>query len=233
MADLRNSNLVLMSNMPDGTEPAHVYTRYLYKDESIEEIEEAYCVETPTGLYGGFFLHFKTPADAQKFAFQHDKTSAGDLSHIYKKEIEVKVIPVSVAPKPDDVQLRLTDFLRDSKAMMRTKTVRIRGMVTLHPIRHVRKMCDDAFELYNPNDDPMWGPIATDWNPHLTQIVLDTSCLNDEVLVRLSSEEAASHIVSVYNGSYHNNATTYAVCVSMTMSSTGSSRPRRRRQRKK
>ena len=210
MSDLNNSTLVFMTNMPDGTEPAYIYNLYHLSDgDSVTEIEEAYGESCEYG----FYLYFKTPADAQAFNLRLDKSSAGEFSHIYKKEINVKVIHMSAAPDAVDVKLRLTDYLHANKAMPRTKTVRIRGMVTRSPLAHVKRMLNEAFDLYNPNDDPMYGPVATDYHPGFKHVFIDHACFDNEAIVRLTSEDAAKHIVGTYNGWYYNNTTTYAVCV--------------------
>ena len=119
MADPTDSSLVLVSNMPLGRESVYIYTCLLLKNTSVKEIEAARYDDHSTDI--GFHIYFGSSGHAQAFNAEYDQSGAGEYSHIHKKYIDVKVIPISAGPKHEDVRLCSTDFLRENGAMPFTK----------------------------------------------------------------------------------------------------------------
>lgn len=190
MAGMLNSSVVLIANLPFGTEPAWIHKNLV--SGPFKEIEM---------VHDQFYVHLATLAEAQAFSGSYNGTSAGEKSHTYKKEISVKVISITDAPKPTDVSLRLTEFLQAEKHMPSTKTVRLRALPEGHPRRAVMEMCNEAFDCYEEEDYRQ------------LHIEIINSHYRPEALVRFTSKEAACVFVDEYNGAYWKNATTYAECV--------------------
>ncbi|KAL1606505.1 hypothetical protein SLS60_003910 [Paraconiothyrium brasiliense] len=189
--------------MPEGTEPAWIWKSLLYREfgRKVKEIEMA----------NDFYVHTDTPATAQAIVARFDGTGCGEKSHLYKKAISVKAIPMTEAPEEDRVRLRLTDFLKTEAHMPRTKTVLVRGLPHGHPKAAVKAMCDQIIDDWNINDDPALGPLTKDLQPRVLHI--EMGIMTNDALVRFTSWEVADEMVAVLNGGFWNNATTYAECV--------------------
>jgi hypothetical protein len=201
MFDRTQCALLKMTNLPDGAEPAWVYTAILYRNPTVQEIEMA---------PGAFYCYVDSTADAQSIAANcNRRVVLAEYAHTYK-EIFVEVVPMTQAPATTG--LCLSDFLRTEKDILKTKTVQFRGLPRGHPTRAVKEMSEKCFEYLENLDDEFspTGYANTDTNPRIVSI--DASNGN-EVLVRYSSEHTAAEIVSNYNVSFWKNNVVYVECV--------------------
>ncbi|KAL5386485.1 hypothetical protein DPSP01_004210 [Paraphaeosphaeria sporulosa] len=190
MANSTSTTLVRVDRVSPGYDPAAFYRELVYdKEHSIKEIEMIYGES-----YGGYGITYTmycfvdSYANAQRLA----QTLAGrrhGKSHLSSK-------------------MRLSDFLRDEKAMPKTKTVRFDGLPDARRHAIVCELFNESsFALVVDELDP------NDWEKSADQYIEHVENLYDSVLVRFKNVQSAWSIVRQYNGTCYKNDTIYLTCV--------------------
>ena len=151
---------------------------------------------------GDMYCYIDTPENAQDIARRNGVFTMSRFSNANTK-LSVELVSVSDAPADDAISMRLSDFLRDEKNALRTKTVQFRQLPTNNTISNVKEMIEES-GLEN-------GEFNDDSNPGVVHI--DSNSGSGIALARFSSVSAAMEIVLCYNGYYWKNSTVYLECV--------------------